>query len=120
MRSIICLLAFASSTSGFHNPIPDNRGSIAFRPSPLHVGNAIETETEARLLLLKARDCAYGDSCSIEDCEILLREMMHLQSGCVTGTLVGHDLCEEQDIAADVVAHLREQVKSRPGVVTKG
>jgi hypothetical protein len=49
---------------------------------------------------------------SVKDCEALLNEMLRLQSGCVTGTLlIGHDLCEEQDVAADFVAHLREKVK---------
>jgi hypothetical protein len=33
--------------------------------------------------------------------------MLWIQSGCVSGTLVGHDLCDEQDQAAEIVSHLR-------------
>eukprot|EP00980_Cylindrotheca_fusiformis_P004948 scaffold1051_cov119-Cylindrotheca_fusiformis.AAC.23 len=111
--TILGVLLFASSSAfAFHNPIPPT----IHRPTttPLGVGtSAIETESDARLILMRARECAYGDAsdCSVEDCEILLREMIRVQSGCVAGTLVGHDLCDEQDIAADIVAHLREKVK---------
>jgi hypothetical protein len=68
----------------------------------------METEDDARFILRQAKLCAYDPDCSVNDAEIMLREMLHVQSGCVTGTLVGHDLCEEQDEAADVVAHLRD------------
>jgi hypothetical protein len=79
---------------------------------PLAVGVVVmETEDDARFILSKAKECAYGDTCDLKDCETLLNEMLHMQSGCVTGTLIGHDICEEQDVAADVVAHLREKVK---------
>jgi hypothetical protein len=89
----------------------------------LSVGGVVvmETEDDARFILSKAKECAYGDddSCDLQDCEVLLHEMLHMQSGCVTGTLIGHDLCDEQDIAADVVAHLREKIKEKKKVLTK-
>lgn len=74
-----------------------------------------ETEEDARFILSKAKECAYdtNDSFNADDAEILLREMLHMQSGCVTGTLIGHDLCEEQDVAADIVAHLRAKINSQ-------
>ena len=72
-------------------------------------GAGHETEDDARFVLSEAKKCAYGQEgqCSVEEARQLLNEMLHLQSGCVAGTLVGHDICEEQDVAADVVAHLR-------------
>jgi ribosomal protein L21 len=123
MMSMIAflLLTFASNASGFVAPrVPLASTSISTSRSknknaPLLVGYApnIETEDDARFILSRAKQCAYDDddTCSVEDCEIMLREMIHLQSGCVTGTLVGHDLCDEQDVAADVVAHLRAKVQ---------
>ena len=65
-----------------------------------------DTEDHATHYLIKAKECAYGE-CSIDDAQLYLNEMLHIQSGCASGTLVGHDLCEDQDTAADVVAHLR-------------
>jgi hypothetical protein len=111
------LFLFTCTVSGFQSQNPKHASTL--RTGPLYVGTAIETEGDARLILLRAKHCAYGDSCSVEDCAILLREMVHLQSGCVTGTLVGHDLCEDQDIAADVVAHLREKVKDHDVMTSK-
>jgi hypothetical protein len=78
--------------------------------SEQNVGSIItETEEDARFVLSQAKLCAYGE-CSISDAKVLLREILHVQSGCAAGTLVGHDVCEEQDVVADVVAHLREKV----------
>jgi hypothetical protein len=115
------LLIIASNASGFaapRVPLASRTPSISTRRSknknaPLFVGYTpnIETEDDARFILRRAKQCAYDDTCNVEDCEIMLREMIHLQSGCVTGTLVGHDLCDEQDVAADVVAHLRAKVQ---------
>jgi hypothetical protein len=70
-------------------------------------------EDEARLLLAKAREYAYDDQDlgTLKEARFLLREMIHLQSGCVTGTLVGADLCDDQAGAADVVAHLRTKIR---------
>jgi hypothetical protein len=81
----------------------------------LNVGSIIhETEDDARFIMSQAKQCAYGE-CSVSDAKILLREILHVQSGCASGTLVGHDVCEEIDVAADVVAHLR--VKADDSVV---
>jgi hypothetical protein len=79
-------------------------------------------EQDARWSILsRAKQCAYGDEeeCSIEYAKELWTEMLHLQSGCAAGgTLVGQDICEEQDVAADVVAHLREKAQGG-GTTTK-
>ena len=68
-----------------------------------------DTEDHATYLLSKARECAYSTdgSYSAEDAQMYLHEMLHIQSGCASGKLIGHDLCEDQDTAADIVAHLR-------------
>ena len=70
----------------------------------------METEEDARFILSQAKHCAYGDECSIDDANILLDEMLHLQSGCA-------DLYEEQHVAADIVAHLRVKSTRTRGVV---
>jgi hypothetical protein len=36
----------------------------------------------------------------------------------VDGSLVGHDICKEQDVAAAVVAHLREKANEDPAIGT--
>jgi hypothetical protein len=115
--SFLLLLTFTVTvTSGFSRysnvPFSSIRKSDHQQQSLLFAGVVMETENQARWILSRAKQCAYDDECSVDDANILLREMIHLQSGCVTGTLVGHDLCEEQDVAADVVARLREKTKN--------
>lgn len=55
----------------------------------------------------------------IKESKFWLREMIHLQSGCVAGTLVGHDLCENQDVAAEIVARLRLKIAKHERRVEK-
>jgi len=40
-----------------------------------------------------------------------LNEIINLQSGCVTGTLVDADICQEVDVSAEIVANLRSKIK---------
>lgn len=47
----------------------------------------------------------------IEESRYWLREIIHVQSGCVTGTLAGQDVCENQDQAAEIVARLRKKIE---------
>jgi len=95
-------LVVASTTSGASTPSASSRTTAPF------------SEDEARLVLEQAKEYAYDDDRlgTLEEAQFLLREMIHLQSGCVTGTLVGKDLCDDQAGAADVVAHLRTKVGS--------
>lgn len=62
-------------------------------------------------VLHKAEECALSDSCSVDDAKLFLREVIHLESGCAAGTLVGHDICEDQDHLAMIVANLRAKVE---------
>ena len=120
LARIFTSLLLASTVSGFMIPNSPPTGFVRNNADgPLFSTMVVETEADARMLLSRAKQCAYGDSCSVEEAEFLLNEMLHTQSGCVTGTLVGHDLCEEQDVAADIVAHLRQKVKNK-SVATTG
>ena len=122
LARIFTSLLLASTVSGFIMiPNSPTTGFVVRNNAglPLFSTMVVETEADARMLLSRAKQCAYGDSCSVEEADFLLNEMLHTQSGCVTGTLVGHDLCEEQDVAADIVAHLRQKIKNK-SVTTTG
>jgi hypothetical protein len=69
-------------------------------------------EDEARQRMDKARECAFSDSCSIDEVRDHLQDILTIQSGCVSGVIAGSDLCENQDAAAEIVAHLREKLGS--------
>jgi hypothetical protein len=63
-------------------------------------------------MMIKARECAFSDKCSAAEARSFLHEILHVQSGCVSGVLSGQDLCENQDDVAEIVAHLRQKAGS--------
>ena len=64
------------------------------------------------IMMIKARECAFSDDCSADEARSFLHQILHVQSGCVSGVLNGHDLCENQDDVAEIVAHLRQKAES--------
>jgi len=110
IHASVALALTLSSATAF------SRSSIAPKPafsistSPLHAF-AINSEDDALWLLRKAEECANSDSCSIDDARSYLRDVVTIQSGCVTGTLAGGEVCDDVGYAAEVVAGLREKIK---------
>mmetsp|Transcript_57831 Transcript_57831/g.172652 ORF Transcript_57831/g.172652 Transcript_57831/m.172652 type:complete len:130 (+) Transcript_57831:221-610(+) len=115
-------LILALSASAPQSGRAFSRTSVASRPSfalssssatSLHASaHAIESEDDALWLLRKADECAHSDSCSIDDAKDYLREVVHIQSGCVAGTLTGKEACEDVTTAAGIVAGLRAKIQS--------
>ncbi len=71
------------------------------------------SEQDATYLLAKAQECAFSDSATVEDAKQYLRELLHIQSGCVVGTIAGRDLCDNQDLYADIVGRLQAKVDEK-------
>jgi hypothetical protein len=84
----------------------NKRGSSALGVS--FAANAVEDETLYRQLLNKARACAFSDTSSPADARQYLHDILHMESGCVAGTLAA-DFCDNVDETADIVVHLREK-----------
>eukprot|EP00591_Stephanopyxis_turris_P006798 CAMPEP_0195517310 /NCGR_PEP_ID=MMETSP0794_2-20130614/10301_1 /TAXON_ID=515487 /ORGANISM="Stephanopyxis turris, Strain CCMP 815" /LENGTH=190 /DNA_ID=CAMNT_0040646085 /DNA_START=219 /DNA_END=788 /DNA_ORIENTATION=- len=59
--------------------------------------------------MVKARECAFSDSCSIDDAHYYLHELVRVESGCVAGTLAGQELCDVS-VATEIIANLRAKV----------
>jgi len=70
-----------------------------------------DNEDDAAYLLHKAEECALSDSCSVDDAKLFLREVIHLESGCVAGTLVGDAICNDTDHVAEIVSTLRAKIE---------
>jgi hypothetical protein len=79
------------------------------------------SEQDALYLLAKAQECAFSDSATIEEAKHHLSEVLHIQSGCVVGTIAGRDLCDNQEQVAEIVVHLQakidQQRKSKPSMI---
>lgn len=63
-------------------------------------------------MMAKARECAFNDSCSIEESNVHLLDVLTIQEACASGIVAGQNVCEDQQEVAEIVAHLREHVKN--------
>lgn len=82
------------------------------RSVPLHSSVSFN-EDSAAALMNQAVDCSTSDTCSVEQAEWYLQEIISVQSGCVVGTLVDDAVCENQQVVAQVVAGLRQKILTK-------
>ena len=99
--------AFSSSSfsqsSNDHQVHSTSLSAIAIHP---------EDEADAMALMLRARECANSDSCSIDEAENYLKEVVHIQGSCVAGNLAGYQLCEDIQFASEVISGLRNKIEA--------
>lgn len=112
MRKTLALLLTCMCAMGTQGFAPVGSSFVRTRSVALNnMALLADNEEDASYLLHKAEECALSDSCSVDDAKYLLREVVHLESSCVTGTLVGQELCNDQDHLAEIVANLRAKVE---------
>ena len=83
--------------------------------APLNVGAAIEWNPEHEdesFLMQRAVACANSEVCSLEDARVCLDDVIHIQSGCATGSVLG-DACQNVDSVVEVVANLRAKIEAK-------
>jgi hypothetical protein len=111
----LCLLISLFTLGLAFSPIKPVVTAVLKQQAKLYAGSSsmmIDSESDARYYMAKAQECPFlfSDTYSIKEAKEYLKEYLNeiieMQSGCVTGTLVGHDLCDDQDVAA---AHLCRQ-----------
>ena len=71
-----------------------------------------DSEGDAVFVMEKARECANSESCSIEEAESFLQEVLHLQSGCAVGNIRNNDICEDITIPNEIIAGLRHKIET--------
>jgi hypothetical protein len=87
---------------------------FAFRDDFSSVGKPKGSNTNTKTIYNEYDQHYHGltdEIAEIEESRYWLREIIHVQSGCVTGTLAGQDVCENQDQAAEIVARLRKKIE---------
>jgi hypothetical protein len=68
--------------------------------------NMDDDDLHFRHVITQARECAFSEDASAIDARRFLGEILHLESGCVSGNLSG-DICENVDELAEIVSNLR-------------
>jgi hypothetical protein len=75
--------------------------------------HAIDAEDEAMMMMMKANTCANSETCSIEEANEYLNEMLHIQSNCATGTLSSDLICNDISFPTEVIAGLRDKIQNQ-------
>ncbi|KAL7427188.1 hypothetical protein ACHAXM_001670 [Skeletonema potamos] len=102
------LLLAANPSTAF---LPPSQQQLLLRTTTSLHSTAFTPEHLYPQLLNSASLCANSDSCSIESADMYLREIIHVQSGCVAGTVSGSDICKDVGRTSEVVASLREKIR---------
>lgn len=82
--------------------------------------HAIDAEDEAMMMMMKANTCANSETCSIEEANEYLNEMLHIQSNCATGTLSSDLICNDISFPTEVIAGLRDKIQNQVELSNQG
>jgi hypothetical protein len=107
--SIVMSFALAGNSNAFS---PNSIKPLAKVSTKLH-SHAIDSDSDAMYMMMKAEACAHSDTCSIEDAERYLQEILHLQSDCVAGKLASHQICQDVQYPAEIISTLRSKIAQK-------
>lgn len=107
--SIVMSLALAGNSNAFS---PNTIKPLAKVSTKLH-SHAIDSDSDAMYMMMKAEACAHSDTCSVEDAERYLQEILHLQSDCVAGKLANHQICQDVQYPAEIISTLRSKIAQK-------
>jgi hypothetical protein len=113
MSGIFCTVFLSLLSLGHGFPQPSH--SILRKQGwalPISLIATMQDESSYRFLMVRARECAFSDNSSAEEARGYLTEILHIQEGCISGLLTGHDLCDNVDEVAEVVSQLRDKIET--------
>lgn len=114
-RTFAPLTAVVVALAGNTNAFSPN----VVKPIRMHTSTKLNSHTlgsddDALFVMMKANACAHSDSCSIDEAENYLNEVMHLQSDCVTGSLESSQICDDVLYPSEVIGALRKKIEDGP------
>ena len=107
---VAALLGFSLGFSPCHQPLvrpSRSKGAL----SVVAFASDLEDEATYRFYLAKAKECAFSETASALDAKKYLNRILEIESGCMSGILAGHDLCDNVSEVAEVVALLRVKLE---------
>eukprot|EP00538_Stauroneis_constricta_P013556 CAMPEP_0119557204 /NCGR_PEP_ID=MMETSP1352-20130426/8935_1 /TAXON_ID=265584 /ORGANISM="Stauroneis constricta, Strain CCMP1120" /LENGTH=320 /DNA_ID=CAMNT_0007604271 /DNA_START=120 /DNA_END=1082 /DNA_ORIENTATION=+ len=115
--SLVIARASAFSIPASNHALPSSRVTTT-TTTALNVGMTYSNdqgpggEGDPFMMTQMAMECADSETCSLEDAQKYLEGLIHIQSDCAAGILIGDDaLCEDVDDTAALVATLREKIQ---------
>eukprot|EP00547_Thalassionema_nitzschioides_P007369 CAMPEP_0194210634 /NCGR_PEP_ID=MMETSP0156-20130528/8859_1 /TAXON_ID=33649 /ORGANISM="Thalassionema nitzschioides, Strain L26-B" /LENGTH=293 /DNA_ID=CAMNT_0038938005 /DNA_START=43 /DNA_END=924 /DNA_ORIENTATION=- len=79
---------------------------------PLNVATSLDhwEQYDENMLLQQAQSCADSDTCSLEEAQQYLDNIMKMESDCASGALLGSEICKNVDQTVEAVVGLREKI----------
>lgn len=111
--------AFTTPTPTFAGLKTLQQDSVFRSETSLH-SYAIDNEDEAMRMMMKANLCAHSDTCSIDEAEQYLQEVLHLQSNCASRLLTSSKVCDDVLFPSEVIAGLREKIRMETALSKQG
>lgn len=108
-KSCLLMMATSASTHCSAFTLPAASSSTMRIRTELN-SFAIDNEDDAMMMMMRANTCAHTETCSIDEAEEYLNEMLHLQSNCASGSLSSEQICENVTFPSEVIAGLREKI----------
>jgi hypothetical protein len=109
---LILILSLTALANGFHvSSLSKTTRPTTTTSRSATLGIQLEDENSYRYLMARARECAFSDYTTSTEARQYLQAILHLEEGCISGSLTGHDLCDNVNEMAEIVAHLRQKVK---------
>lgn len=121
MKPSLIVLLLSSITSSCHAFSPSKMKHLAMKKSSTALkSHVVDSDDEAMKIIMNANTCANSDTCSIEDAEKYLNEMLHLQSDCVSGALHSDLICDDVLFPSEVIAGLRDKIQRQVEISNQG
>lgn len=116
-KVLLSLLLVPSGVNAFtpQSTFESPTKSIGRSVSALGVGATIDwnpNDEDESVLMQRAVDCANSDSCPLDAAKMCLDDVIRIQSGCQSRTVLG-DVCQNIDEAVEVVANLRAKIEKQ-------
>eukprot|EP00429_Kryptoperidinium_foliaceum_P021136 CAMPEP_0176144282 /NCGR_PEP_ID=MMETSP0120_2-20121206/73457_1 /TAXON_ID=160619 /ORGANISM="Kryptoperidinium foliaceum, Strain CCMP 1326" /LENGTH=336 /DNA_ID=CAMNT_0017480647 /DNA_START=70 /DNA_END=1082 /DNA_ORIENTATION=- len=102
-------------------PVVSSSSTTRIVVGPLNVGAVMdwnESDLDESFLMQRAEAYANSAQASLEELRTALDDVIHVQSGCVSGSVLG-DVCDNVGAAAELVANLRQKIQQKSKEVAK-
>jgi hypothetical protein len=111
--AFVIALANLSSSSLAFSPNSICSSYTSDRSSTKLHSFALDNDVDAVYLLAKADECAHSETCSIDDAEHYLNELVHIQGNCASGQLQSSAVCEDIQYPSEIMASLRYKIENK-------
>mmetsp|Transcript_23528 Transcript_23528/g.50063 ORF Transcript_23528/g.50063 Transcript_23528/m.50063 type:complete len:298 (-) Transcript_23528:177-1070(-) len=113
--SSLLLVATSAFSTRKASQLAANNNKHTSSSSSLNVGAVwMDDDEQDGFLMSRASACADSESCSLEEAQTYLDDILHVQMDCIGGAAAATNsaICENVDVVSEVVANLRQKIET--------